>query len=74
MLNDKPNFVKKYNYSVDTLLNHNRVSAVLFHYNTRKCTNLEVTNTGFEVETIDTVINELNERSQDLFFNTDSEL
>ena len=74
MLNDKPNFVKKYNYSVDTLLNHNRVGAVLFHYNTRKCTNLEVTNTGFEVETIDTVINKLNERSQDLFFNTDSEL
>ena len=73
MLKDKPAFVQKYEYSEDTLLDHNKVEAILFHYNTRKCTTLEVTQTGFEVETIDTVINELNERSQDLFFNSESE-
>jgi predicted ATPase len=73
MLRGKPNFAKKYNYAYDTLLPHNKVGAILFHYNTRKSINLEVTETGFEVETIDNVINELNERSQDLFFNSDSE-
>ena len=73
MLKNKPNFAKKYNYSDDALLAHNQVCAILFHYNTRKSVTLEVTETGFEVETIDNVINELNERSQDLFFNTDSE-
>jgi energy-coupling factor transporter ATP-binding protein EcfA2 len=73
MLKSKPNFAKKYNYSEDTLLNHSKVGAILFHYNTRKSSALEVTETGFEVETIDNVINELNERSQDLFFNSDIE-
>lgn len=73
MLRSKPNFAKKYNYSDDTLLNHSKVGAILFHYNTRKSVALEVTETGFEVETIDNVINELNERSQDLFFNADPE-
>lgn len=73
MLKGKPNFVKKYNYSEDTLLDYKKVGAILFHYNSRKCVNIDVTNTGFEVETIDTVINELNERSYDLFFNSESE-
>lgn len=73
MLKDKPAFVSKYQYSEDTLLDFNKVGAVLFHYNTRKCTTLDVTQTGFEVETIDAVINELNERSQDLFFNSEPE-
>lgn len=73
MLKSKPNFVKKYNYANDILLDHNQVCAILFHYNTRKSVTLAVTETGFEVETIDNVINELNERSQDLFFNSDSE-
>lgn len=69
MLYNKPSFAKKYNYSNDSLLNYKKIGAILFHYNTRKSVNLEVSDTGFEVETIDTVINELNGRSQDLFFN-----
>lgn len=73
MLKSKPNFAKKYNYAEDTLLIHQNIGAILFHYNTRKCATLEVTETGFEVETIDSVINELNERSEDLFFNTEPE-
>lgn len=73
MLKSKPNFAKKYNYTDDTLLTHQKIGAVLFHYNTRKSTSLEVTETGFEVETIDNVINELNERSEELFFNSDIE-
>jgi|APTNR8051073442_1049403.scaffolds.fasta_scaffold00281_12 predicted ATPase len=70
MMKNKPDFSKKYDYSPDVLLAHSRVGAVLFHYNARKCINLEVNETGFEVETIDNVINELNERAQDLFFNS----
>lgn len=73
MLNSKPNFAKKYNYEKDTLLSHKSVGAILFHYNTRKSIILEVNETGFEVETIDNVINELNERSEDLFFNSEPE-
>lgn len=73
MLKSKPNFAKKYNYANDTLLSHHKVGAILFHYNTRKSVALEVSETGFEVETIDNVINELNERSEDLFFNSDPE-
>lgn len=73
MLKSKPKFAKKYNYAEDTLLTHSKVGAILFHYNTRKSIALDVTETGFEVETIDNVINELNERSQDLFFNADPE-
>lgn len=69
MLREKPSFVKKYNYEENLSLDYNKVGAILFHYNTRKCLNLEVTETGFEVETIDNVINDLNERSQDLYFN-----
>lgn len=71
MLKDKPTFVEKYDYSEDSLLNHKKVGAILFHYNSRKCSNLEINDTGFEVETIDNVINELNERSEDLFFNSE---
>ncbi len=73
MLKSKPNFAKKYNYADDTLLTHSKVGAILFHYNTRKSVALEVSETGFEVETIDNVINELNERSQALIFNDDLE-
>lgn len=51
MLKSKPNFAKKYNYADDTLLTHSKVGAILFHYNTRKSVALEVTETGFEVET-----------------------
>jgi len=72
MLKQKPSFVNKYKYSEDYLLDFEKVGAVLFHYNNRKSLTLDVTETGFEVETIDTVINELNERSQDLYFNSES--
>jgi predicted ATPase len=73
MLKNKPNFAKKYNYEEDSLLTYQNIGAILFNYNSRKTINLEVTETGFEVETIDNVINELNERSEDLFFNSDPE-
>lgn len=71
MLNSKPQFLKRYNYHQDYLLDFHKVGAVLFTYNSHKCLNLEVNETGFEVETIDSVINDLNERSQDLFFNSE---
>ncbi|MCH7401137.1 AAA family ATPase [Belliella kenyensis] len=73
MMNNNPHFINKYNYSNEITINHERVGAILFHYEKRKCTNLEVTKTGFEVETIDKVINDLNNRAEDLFFNLESQ-
>lgn len=73
MLNEKPALQKKYKdyYSQDTLLDYKKVSAILFHYETQKGVALDVDETEFEVETIDAVINALNERSQDLYFSTE---
>lgn len=71
MLKCKPSFSKKYQLSDDSLLAPEQVGAILFHYNSRKCVKIDVTESGFEVETIDDVINELNERSEDLYFNSD---
>jgi ABC-type multidrug transport system ATPase subunit len=73
MLNNSPKLAKEYEYQDDVLLDYKRVGAILFHYETRKTANLEITNTGLEVETIDKVINELNDKSQELLFNQDNE-
>lgn len=73
MLKNNPKLANKYKYDTNTLLSYQQIGAILFHYNTKKCINLEVNDTGFEIETIDEVINELNERSQNLFFNSEIE-
>lgn len=61
--------VQKYSYSEDEILNPEQVDAILFRYdNKRKSETLNVTEAGFEVDTIDNVINQLNSRSQNLYF------
>jgi len=67
-LKSKPELAEELKYSNDELLNYKDVAAILFHYEKRKTENLKVNETGFEVETIDKVINELNERSQRIYF------
>lgn len=62
---------KEYGYEIDNKLTPADVGAYLFDYcDKTKVTvqNLEVTEDGFEMKTIDSVINDLNERSQRLYF------
>ena len=56
---------KQYKYAQDELLDYNKVGAYFFDNN--KNTEIEVTNTGFEVSTIDRATIKQNEASQDIF-------
>jgi predicted ATP-dependent endonuclease of OLD family len=56
----------KYGYEEKQLIDYQRVGAYLFNHN--KNESLEVTKTGFEVNTIDEVINELNNASEEIYF------
>ncbi len=63
----------KQGYSTDIQLDKNCVSAYLFHYKNESSRNvtispIEVSETGFDVETIDNTIDELNEKSEELFY------
>lgn len=70
MLSERREMIEKYQYSEDMVLDPSRVSAILFPYkNNRGAINLDVDNSGFEVSTIDEVINQLNSRSEDLYYN-----
>lgn len=71
MLHKNTELVKKYNLSEDSLLNYTKIDAILFQYQQRKSVRLKVDETGFEVETIDKTINELNERAQELYFTSE---
>jgi predicted ATP-dependent endonuclease of OLD family len=57
--------MKKYGYQKDQILDHHKVGAYLF---TSEVKALEVSNTGFEVKTIDDEINQLNNSANDIFF------
>lgn len=58
--------IGKYGYEEKQLIDYQRVGAYLFNHN--KNISLEVTKTGFEVDTIDEVINELNNASEEIYF------
>jgi len=58
--------LKKYGYKENQKLDYTKVGAYLFTTNEVKP--MEVTNTGFEVESIDNEINLLNESSREIFF------
>ena len=62
--------LKKYGYQKEEILDCNKVGAYLFTSDVANVvvTNLEVTNTGFEIATIDKETVELNESSADIFF------
>lgn len=58
--------MKKYNYQENDLLDYKKVGAYLFKENEN--TELEVNETGFEVDTINEEINRLNNTAQEIFF------
>lgn len=64
---------KKFGYTPDVKLDGDSVSAYLFNYKNKSSRNvtispIKVSNTGFDVETIDKTIDELNETSEELFY------
>ncbi|WP_169704609.1 AAA family ATPase [Runella slithyformis] len=58
--------ISKYEYKDYQLLDYNRVGSYLFK--TNKNVSLEMSETGFEVSTIDEEINKLNRTSEDIYF------
>jgi len=68
--NEFEEIANEYGYTVDNKLNPEEIGAYLFKYKKNNVTakELEITEDGFEVETIDDIINELNSRSQELYF------
>lgn len=58
--------ITKYGYKKEQLVDYKRVGAYLFKNNRNY--NIEVTETGFEVNTIDEEINHLNNASEEIFF------
>ena len=58
--------IKKYGYEEKQLIDHQRVGAYLFKNNRNY--DIEVTETGFEVDTIDEEINNLNTASEEIYF------
>ncbi len=58
--------MKKYKYQENDLLDYKKVGAYLFKENEN--TELEVNETGFEVDTINEEINRLNNTAQEIYF------
>jgi predicted ATPase len=68
---DVKNIANKLNYHQNEKIDSQDVGAYLFKYTSKTkvtVSSLEVNETGFSVETIDNVINSLNEKSEELFF------
>lgn len=75
MLSSTKEEVKKiaeeFNYNTSEKINYKDVGAYLFNYKSKtkvSVSELEVLETGFSVETIDNTINNLNEKSEELYF------
>ncbi|MBM2813932.1 MAG: hypothetical protein HW421_694 [Ignavibacteria bacterium] len=69
--NELESLTQEYGYTKDNMINHKDVGAYLFNFNNKtkvSVKNLPVSEDGFEVESIDKVINDLNSRSQNLYF------
>ena len=60
------NLAIKYGYEPVQLIDHQRVGAYLFHKN--KNVSIDVTETGFEVDTINEEINNLNNAAEEIYF------
>jgi predicted ATPase len=59
----------KYGYSENQLLKPAQIEALLFRMDSQVPIKIVVTETGFEIATIDKVIAKLNQSSQDVYFN-----
>jgi len=66
--------MKKYHYAKDELLQPNQVGVYFFDAQSRNSQAIEVTETGFEVSSIDKVINQQNQSSQELYFTLHEEM
>jgi hypothetical protein len=60
---------KKYGYHENQLLKPTQIEALLFRKDHQIPTKITITETGFEIATIDQVIAKLNQSSQDVYFN-----
>jgi ABC-type Mn2+/Zn2+ transport system ATPase subunit len=65
--------IRKYGYSRNQVIKPGRVEALLFRkektsHGKIKAETIDVSETGFEIETIDEVVKDLNESSQDIYF------
>jgi len=67
-------FMKKYHYAKDELLYPHQIGVYFFDAQSRKSTVLEVSETGFEVSSIDQIINQQNQSSQELYFTLHEEM
>jgi len=61
--------IKKYGYTTNQLLHPNQVGGYLFKNNHHCPQSIEVTEMGLGIETIDQVVTELNESSQEIYLN-----
>lgn len=64
---------KELGYSSDMELSHDKVGAYLFNFKNKSSRKvivsaIDVTDTGFDVKTIDSTIDKLNETSEELFY------
>ncbi len=65
---NKDELLKKYGYKKNELLKPEQVEALLFKVGNRKPEKINITETGFTVETIDTVIESLDTETEDIYF------
>ena len=60
--------LKKYGYTDDELLFPDQIGVYVFEYGKRVAKSLKVTDAGFEIKSIDTVIHRQNESTQEIYF------
>jgi predicted ATPase len=60
--------IKQYGYAENCLLKHEQVGAYLFKEDSQQSEKIEIDETGLEIETIDKVVDDLNESSEGIYF------
>jgi len=63
-----PDLIKQYGYAENQLLKPEQVGAYLFKENSQRSEIIEVSETGLNIETIDKVVDDLNESSEGVYF------
>lgn len=69
---DKKEIMKEYGYSDKEIIKPEQVQALLFRYGKDEPENIKITNTGFPVETMNDVIEEIETRTEDLYIRVNS--
>jgi predicted ATPase len=60
--------IKQYGYTENHLLKHEQVGAYLFKEDSQRTEKIEIDETCLEIETIDKVVDDLNESSEGIYF------